>query len=96
MASRGLAVQKGDRLPADCYSLLAPASSLREPTDWAELDGSVWLETEFGHRAPTILEQSMRQRDGHQVTLLFAQVAEDEDTTEENELEDSWRIGFRR
>lgn len=91
-----LAVQKGDRLPDDCYSHQAPATHLRVPTDWAEFDGSVWLQTEFGKRAPTILEQSMRQRDGYQVTLLIAQVADDEEVAEEEKLEDSWRIGFRR
>lgn len=91
-----LAVRKGDRLPGDCYSLQTPASPLRVPTNWAELDGSVWLETEFGYLAQIILEQSMRQQDGYQATLLIAQVADDEDSAEEKELEDSWRIGFRR
>jgi len=91
-----LAVRKGDRLPDACYSHQAPATPLRAPTDWAELDGSVWLQTEFGKPVPAILEQSMRQRDGYQVTLLIALIADDEDVAEEKELEDSWRIGFRR
>lgn len=91
-----LVVGKGNRLPEGCYSLQAPATPLRKPSSWAELDGSVWLETEFGVRAPTILEQSMRQRDGYQVILLIAE-AEDEDAeVEEQDLEERWRVGFRR
>ncbi len=98
-AKRGfpyLTVQKGDQVPAGSYSLQAPTAPLRVPTDWAEMDGSVWLETEFGRRTPTILEQSMRQRDGYQVTLLIAQVIDEDDEEEENELEESWQVRFRR
>lgn len=91
-----LAVRKGDRLPDGCHSLLAPDTPLRKPSSWAELDGSVWLETEFGVRPPAILEQSMRQRDGYQVTLLIAEVEGEETEIEDQELEEHWRVGFRR
>ncbi len=91
-----LAVRKGDRLPDGCHSLQVPTTPLRKPSSWAEFDGSVWLETEVGVRAPTILEQSMRQRDGYQITLLVAEVEDEETDIEEQELEENWRVGFRR
>jgi len=90
-----LSVAKGDRLPQGCASLRAPSSPLRIPTEWSELDGSVWLETERGRRSPMVLEQTMRQSDGFQVSLLFLP-REETDTEEEDEIERSWEVGFGR
>lgn len=91
-----LAVRKGDRLPDCSTSLQAPPMPLRKPTSWAELDGSVWLETEFGTRPPIIVEQSIRQRDGYQVTLIIVEAIDEDYADEEQRLEESWRVGFRR
>lgn len=91
-----LAVSKGDRLPDFCSSLKAPAAALRRPTSWAELDGSVWLEVVWGERTPAVLEQSVRQRDGYQVTLLFVEAPSAGEDEEETDLENSWAVRFRR
>lgn len=88
-----LAVKAGDPLPTGCSSLRTPATPLRAATSWAELDGAVWLETTRGQRAPVILEQSMRQQGGFQVTLLFVEVVYDED---DEVLEESWTPRFSR
>ncbi|SMF53359.1 Zn-dependent peptidase ImmA, M78 family [Tistlia consotensis] len=91
-----LAVGKGDGLPPGCASLLAPQVPLRTPTDWSEVDGTVWVRAEWGEWAPMILEQSMRQRGGYQVTLLFTERHDADHDEEERDLERSWQVGFRR
>jgi Zn-dependent peptidase ImmA (M78 family) len=90
-----LIVRKGDQLPTGCASLRAPLQPLRTATSWTELDGSVWLQSEWGKRSPAILEQSMRQRDGFQVTLLFVQSQETESGEDDAEVAKSWSVGFR-
>ena len=91
-----LSVAKGDRLPGRCASLKAPLMPLRVATTWTEVDSSVWLGTTWGVRPPSILEQSMRQRDGFQITLLFIDSAEAEEDEEDAELAESYSISFPR
>jgi Zn-dependent peptidase ImmA (M78 family) len=91
-----LAVRKGNPLPAGCSSLKAPAEPLRVATSWAEIDGSVWLQTDRGQRTPPVLEQTMRQSNGFQVSLLFIQVEQLDDEEEEAEISESWKFGFKR
>lgn len=88
-----LAVRATDPLPANCASLSTSDRELHKATSWQELDGSVWLETSRGNKASAVLEQSIRQYNGYQVTLLFVEAAEDE---EEDELEKSWAPRFQR
>jgi hypothetical protein len=91
-----LAVGRGERLPPRCSSLRAPAQPMRAATPWEEIDASVWLKTELGQKTPKVLEQSMRQRDGFQVSLLFIDTAEMESEEEESELNRSWEVRFPR
>lgn len=90
-----LTVKPKDQLPKECASIAAPSEPLRVATPWRELDGSIWLETIWGTKAPTLLEQSVRQKDGYQITLLFIARPE-HDGDEEEELEDKWTPRFRR
>jgi Zn-dependent peptidase ImmA (M78 family) len=90
-----LSLSTGDRLPIDSSSLRASSLPLRVASAWSEVDGSVWLETERGQQAPKILEQTFRQSDGFQITLLF--IAPDEiENEEDEEIEKSWEVGFKR
>jgi len=91
-----LAVKTGNPLPAECSSLKAPAQPLRVATPWADLDGSVWLQTEWGQRTPPVLEQTMRQSNGFQVSLLFIRAEDFQDQEEEAEISESWEVGFKR
>jgi len=91
-----LAIGHGDRLPGHCASLKASAAPLRTATAWTEIDGQVWLEDGRGRRSPSVLEQSMRQKDGFQVTLLFIDSSEAEDDDEAQDLEESYAVRFRR
>lgn len=91
-----LAVRHGERLPPRCCSLRAPTQPLRVATPWEEIDGSVWLQTDWGQRVPKVLEQSMRQKDGFQISLLFIDTAEMETEDEESELDRSWDVHFTR
>jgi len=59
------------------------------------VDGSVWLETERGRRAPKVLEQTIRQSDVFQTTLLFI-TQEEVEADEEEEIEKSWKADFGR
>jgi hypothetical protein len=91
-----LTVKSGRLLPKDCASLRAPPERLRVASPWAELDGSTWLQTEWGQRTPLVLEQTMRQRNGFQVSLLFIRAEESEDQDDETDLSKSWEVGFKR
>ena len=88
-----LATRSGTRLPADCSTSSAP-SLLHTASSWQELDGSVWLETVRGKRSPSVLEQSMRQRNGFQITFLSIESPIEED--EEEAMEENWAVRFRR
>lgn len=90
-----LVVGKGDRLPRGCASAVAPDTLLHKPTSWSEVDGSVWLQTEWGRPPPIILEQSVRQRNGYQIILLLTEAHAEEDE-EDHEVEGSWNIQFKR
>lgn len=91
-----LNVTKGDQLPSRCASRAAPADILRVATGWTEMDGSTWLETEWGQRSPTVLEQSIRQQNGYQVTLLFIASEELDDDEEDAEQSGAWQPQFHK
>jgi Zn-dependent peptidase ImmA (M78 family) len=90
-----LSLSTGDGLPIGSSSLRASSLPLRVASAWSEVDGSVWLETERGRQAPKILEQTIRQSDGFQTTLLFI-APEEIEADEDAEIEKSWEVGFRR
>ena len=91
-----LAVRFGDSLPPGCASLRAPAQPLRVATAWTEVDGSVWLHAEWGTKSPKVLEQTVRQSGGFQVSLLFVDGNAVEEDEEEADLERSWDVRFHR
>jgi hypothetical protein len=92
-----LAVNAKEPLPSDCSSRRAPAQPLRVATGWDEVDSEVWLHEPKGKaRLRSILEQSVRQKGGHQVTLLFMSAEQVSDDEEDEELSDSWQPKFRR
>jgi Zn-dependent peptidase ImmA (M78 family) len=94
-----LSVKKGDRVPKDSASLNAPPAPLRVPTPWADLDSGVWLETKWGKAPPRVLEQSVRQANRVEMTLLFLESREaddDEDDDEDVKLEESWTPRFHK
>lgn len=92
-----LTLGKGDKLPAQSASARSRLGALRKASEWSEVDGSVWLETERGQRAPNILEQTMYQSGGFQVSLLSIPKEElRDDDDEEQEINKSWEFGFRR
>lgn len=91
-----LAVKKDDPLPSQCASLKMPSDRLRVASEWTELNGSVWLETEWGKQPPLILEQAIRQQSGYQVTLLFIAARDDQDDEGDEEAEDRWTPRFAR
>lgn len=92
-----LALKAKEPLPSDCSSRQAAAEPLRVATNWDEVDSEVWLHDAKGKtRVSTILEQSVRQKGGHQVTLLFVSTEQMSDDEEEEDLSDSWQPKFRR
>lgn len=91
-----LAVRQGEPLPRGCLSHAAPAEPLRVATTWGEVDGHVWLDAGRGKRSSVLLEQSVRQKNGFQVTLLFIDSEEIDEEDEEDDLSDRWAVRFRR
>lgn len=91
-----LAVKYGNSLPSGSASLRAKSQPVRIPTSWSEIDGSVWLETDRERRFPKVLEQTVRQSNGFQITLLFIDEEAIEQENETTELDESWAIRFPR
>ncbi len=67
-----------------------------EPTDCEEVDGTTWLQTRRGHRAPALYEQVLVRQDGYRMTLLSFDEDAVERQQEEDELRDSWTPRFYR
>jgi Zn-dependent peptidase ImmA (M78 family) len=91
-----LSVKYGNSLPSGSASLRAKSQPVRIPTSWSEIDGSVWLENDREKRFPKVLEQTVRQSNGFQITLLFIDEEAIEQEDEEAELEENWAIRFPR
>jgi hypothetical protein len=89
-----LGVRAGDRTPSS--SVAARLKTIGTPSGWEVLAGGVWLKTEWGARAPQVLEQSIIQANGYRITLLYIEESEAEERDEEEALEESWRVGFGR
>jgi Zn-dependent peptidase ImmA (M78 family) len=90
-----LSVSRNQPLPPRCASIQAAPDQLRVPSAWQEIDGSIWLQRAWGERSPQVLEQSMRQSNGYQLTLLFIAPKDAEGADEGAELEESWAVRFR-
>ncbi len=54
-----------------------------------------WINVEFGKTAPSLTEQVYFQRDGFALILLKLEIPSEEDL-EDEEIERSWRVGFKK
>ena len=54
------------------------------------------LQTERGSKPPTVLEQTMRQNNGYQISLLFIDAAVIDQDEDDGELDKSWEVRFPR
>jgi Zn-dependent peptidase ImmA (M78 family) len=84
-----------DNVPARSASARAPSTPLRVATEWEAVECAIWLDPAIASDFPTVLEQSIRQRDGYQVALLVVELPDEEDEEEEAELHESWAVRFR-
>jgi Zn-dependent peptidase ImmA (M78 family) len=85
----------GAKSPLPSASLTCRMSKIGEPSKWFEHLGGIWLEPEWGKPPPKISEQCIVQSNGFRVTLLYIDARDLEDSDEGEELENSWRVGFR-
>jgi len=79
-----MSVTAGQRLPSDSATVVKPPALPRAASPWCEVEGATWLYAEWGRRTQNVLEQSMRQANGYQVTLLTLaddDLADDDDDT---------------
>jgi len=56
----------------------------------------LWINVERGKRAPDLFEQVYAQRDGYGLLMLRLEKPDEDEEEEERDLEESWRVGFRR
>lgn len=63
-------------------------------SSWNEADAAEWLPSGRGDELPVVYEQVHYQADGYRLTLLTAEI--DEDEIEAEDLEDSWTPRFKR
>lgn len=92
-----LSATPGQALPADSATVLKAPALLRTASAWCEVDGATWLQTDWGHRTPNLLEQSMRQANGYQVTLLILQddgSSYDDDDDGDGDYAERWTPRF--
>lgn len=90
-----LSVRSKDYLPELSHSKTY-SDRAHGPSEWAEIQGSVWLNGEGRSHLPKVLEQTLLQREGYRLTLLFIAPDEIEDAEEIEALEESWTPRFRR
>lgn len=90
-----LKVRGGDRLPEGTLSALPARAPLRTASTWAQIGGGVWLSGER-HRDAPLLEQTMHQRNGYQVTLLYLNEGVMEEAEDAAQLQDTWQLRFGR
>jgi Zn-dependent peptidase ImmA (M78 family) len=87
-----LAVRRGDELPTGSVSA-TDRNGLDRPSRWQELPASIWL----AEGALTVVqEQTLGQDGGYRATLLFIAPDDAERDLDEDELQRSWSVGFRR
>lgn len=85
----------GDRVPTGSL-FYKGQHKIRTVSQHEECVPDLWLNVEFGKRAPLLTEQIYRQRDGFAFLLLKIEKPSEEDDDEELALERSWRVEFRR
>jgi hypothetical protein len=90
-----LGVSKGNPLPTGCSTLRSLNGPLRVATEWSEVDAGVWCNSASIRRGQTVLEQSMPQKGGFQITLLFIERISDPDGTDADEVDEHWELRFR-
>lgn len=90
-----LTVRSKDHLPEKRLSGRS-TDRVHGTSEWAEIQGSIWLKRESCSHLPTVLEQRLLQREGYQLTLLYIAPDEIEDAEEIEALEESWTPRFRR
>ena len=91
-----LAIKSKEPLPDGSLSVKLADFPERVASQWMEIDGTVWLERGEHRQHPPVLEQTMLQRDGYQLTLLLIQPDDAEDADENEDLEEKWTVQFRR
>lgn len=91
-----LSVRPKHHLPERSLSGRSSDRTQSGPSEWTEIQGSVWLNGEGRSHCPKVLEQTLLQREGYQLTLLFIAPDEIEDAEEIEALEESWTPRFRR
>jgi Zn-dependent peptidase ImmA (M78 family) len=89
-------IETGHGQPIPTQSLTARFNpSNKSISEWHEMDGSVWLSTQYGHRAPTVYEQVLTQSNGFRLTLLNVEASSDSEE-EDEDLADSWTPRFHK
>ncbi len=89
-----LSIRPGDQIPS--LSLTDRAQTVGTPTDWESAKGALWLKTQWGEPTPSVLEQCVVQANGYRVTLLYIDDSDQDQIEEDQDLEESWSINFRR
>lgn len=91
-----LSVRSKDHLPDRSLSGRTSDRMPSGPSVWAEIHGSVWLNADGSSDCPKVLEQTLLQKDGFQLTLLFIAPGEIDEAEEAEALKESWTPRFRR
>lgn len=87
-----LAVRRNDELPAGSMSARA-TDPIGKASEWQEVRATAWLAESS---LSTVLEQTIVQKGGYRTTLLYIDPTSAEQDEEEEKLQASWSIRFRR
>lgn len=89
-----ISVWAKDPLPASSLSAKLRLSTSRDPSTWEQIDASVWLSPSRSRLPPNILEQTLVQDEGYQVTLLVVDqdTIGEEDNGEDEDLLDRFGL----
>jgi Zn-dependent peptidase ImmA (M78 family) len=87
-----LTVRRDDELPAGSLSAGA-RDPIGKSSEWQEVRATTWLAE---GSLTTVLEQTIAQKGGYRTTLIYIDPNSAEQEEGEEELRDSWSVGFRR
>lgn len=92
---RVLRIYKNLKFPRVCVSFgdPVPAKSLyhykpglkSNPSSIQENGAELWIESEWGKKLPTLYEQVFLQQEGFALVMLWAEIADEDDETDEDE-----------
>lgn len=85
-----MSVSSGQPVPRASLYHRSARHSL-SPSDIEEIGGEQWLQTDWGKKVPSLYEQVLHQSDGYALIMLWAEIPDHEDESDERTAKERYR-----